>query len=106
MGVHKRAPETPTCRGVRENPLPENFKILKLGNAIFIIQFVIFCLKSEERVDAIHYQRFFGVIYPLIRQLISLSLVTVAKIAVAPTNGILQNDNIKFYYSRLVMSFR
>ena len=34
-GVNKQAPETETCRGFWENSLPENFEILKLGNATF-----------------------------------------------------------------------
>ena len=36
-GVHKQAPEMLTCRGFWGNSPPENFEILKLGNATFSI---------------------------------------------------------------------
>ena len=34
-GANKQAPKTLTCRGFWENSPPENFEILKLGNATF-----------------------------------------------------------------------
>ena len=40
-GSHVRATETGVCG----NPLPENFEILKLGNATVIIHLFIFYLK-------------------------------------------------------------
>ena len=36
-GANKQAQETLTCRGFEGNSLPENFEILKLGNATFSI---------------------------------------------------------------------
>ena len=36
-GVNKQAPEMLTCRGFWGNSLPENFEILKFGNATFSI---------------------------------------------------------------------
>ena len=36
-GANKQAQETLACRGFEGNSLPENFEILKLGNATFSI---------------------------------------------------------------------
>ena len=36
-GASKQVPETLTCRGFWRNSSPENFEILKLGNATFSI---------------------------------------------------------------------
>ena len=37
VGANKQAPEALTCTGFWRNSLPENFEILKLGNATFSI---------------------------------------------------------------------
>ena len=44
-GDSQASAEDANLHGVCGNPPPENFEILKLENATFIIQFFIFCLK-------------------------------------------------------------
>lgn len=47
-GVNKRTPEAPRCRGFWRNPPLENFKILKLGKATFIIHFFLLESRGSE----------------------------------------------------------